>query len=67
MNLVQYLKSLDPEGFKKKVREEEQSKKERFFIGGQSGFKWNTHSGNKTWIENGKIVKEKKGKKLPLK
>ena len=36
-----------------------------FSIGGKSGFKWKTESSNKTWIENGKIVKEKKGKKIP--
>ena len=64
MNLGQYLKSLDPEGFKKRVKREEESKKERFFIGGQSGFKWSKRSSNKTWIENGNIIKEKKGKEL---
>jgi len=36
-----------------------------FSIGGKSGFKWKTESANKTWLENGKIVKEKKGKKIP--
>ena len=36
-----------------------------FSIGGKSGFKWKTESANKTWIENGKIVKEKKGKAIP--
>jgi len=36
-----------------------------FSIGGKSGFKWKTESANKTWIENGKIVKDKKGKKIP--
>ena len=41
------------------------SKKQAFYIGGKSGFKWKTESANKTWIENGKIVKEKKGKKIP--
>tara|TARA_R100001594_G_scaffold75978_1_gene110707 strand:- start:312 stop:512 length:201 start_codon:yes stop_codon:yes gene_type:complete len=35
-----------------------------FSIGGKSGFKWKTESANKTWIENGKIVKEKKGGKV---
>ena len=65
MNLIQYLKSLDPEGFEESVKREEKSKKQRFFIGGQSGFKWNKHSGNKTWIENGNLIREKKGKKLP--
>ena len=33
--------------------------------GGQSGFKWKTESANKTWIEDGKIVKDKKGKTIP--
>ena len=32
-----------------------------FSIGGRSGFKWKTESANKTWLENGNIVKEKKG------
>jgi len=36
-----------------------------FSIGNRSGFKWKTESANKTWIENGKIVKEKRGKKIP--
>tara|TARA_R110001599_G_C11714811_1_gene604785 strand:+ start:149 stop:349 length:201 start_codon:yes stop_codon:yes gene_type:complete len=36
-----------------------------FSIGGKSGFKWKTESANKTWLENGKIVKDKKGKKIP--
>tara|TARA_R100000900_G_C3332361_1_gene163646 strand:- start:518 stop:715 length:198 start_codon:yes stop_codon:yes gene_type:complete len=36
-----------------------------FSIGNRSGFKWKTESANKTWIENGKIVKDKKGKKIP--
>ena len=36
-----------------------------FSIGGKSGFKWKTESANKTWLENGKIVKEKKGKSIP--
>ena len=35
-----------------------------FSIGGRSGFKWKKESANKTWIENGKIVKEKKGGKV---
>ena len=68
MNLVQFLRDLsgDPEEFDKKAKEEhEKSKKERFIIGGQSGFKWKTESANKTWIENSKIVKEKKGKTIP--
>ena len=65
MNLFDYYKSIDPEGWKKRVERAEKRDKENFYIGGQSGFKWNTHSGNKTWIENGKVVKEKKRKKLP--
>jgi hypothetical protein len=36
-----------------------------FSIGGKSGFKWRTESANKTWIENGNIIKEKKGKRIP--
>ena len=67
MNLVQFLRDLsgDPEEFDKKAKEEhEKSKKERFIIGGQSGFKWKTESANKTWIEDGKIVKDKKGKTI---
>ena len=36
-----------------------------FSIGGRSGFKWKTESANKTWIENGNIIKERKGKKVP--
>ena len=36
-----------------------------FSIGGKSGFKWKTESANKTWLENGNIVKEKKGKSIP--
>ena len=39
--------------------------KQVFSIGGKSGFKWKTESANKTWIENGKIVKDKKGKAIP--
>jgi len=35
-----------------------------FSIGGKSGFKWKTESANKTWIENGRVVKEKKGKRI---
>jgi len=68
MNLVQFLRDLsgDPEEFDRKANEKhEKSKKERFIIGGKSGFKWKTESSNKTWIENGNIVKEKKGKTIP--
>ena len=42
-----------------------ESSPEVFSIGGKSGFKWKTESANKTWIENGKIVKYKKGKAIP--
>jgi len=41
------------------------SSPEVFSIGGRSGFKWKTESANKTWIEGGKIVREKKGKEIP--
>ena len=37
---------------------------EVFSIGGRSGFKWKTESANKTWIENGRVVKNKKGKRI---
>ena len=40
-------------------------KETRFHIGGQSGFKWLKKSANKTWIENGKIVRDKRGRNLP--
>ena len=43
----------------------EPSSPQVFSIGGRSGFKWKTESANKTWIENGKIVRDKKGKKIP--
>ena len=35
-----------------------------FSIGGRSGFKWKKQSANKTWIENGRVIKERKGKKV---
>tara|TARA_Y100001938_G_scaffold130185_1_gene185915 strand:+ start:301 stop:498 length:198 start_codon:yes stop_codon:yes gene_type:complete len=35
-----------------------------FSIGGRSGFKWSKRSNNKTWIENGKVVRDRKGKRL---
>ena len=50
------------------IKEEDlirESSPQVFSIGGRSGFKWKTESANKTWIENGKIVKEKRGKKIP--
>ena len=37
---------------------------EVFSIGGRSGFKWKTESANKTWIENGRVVKDRKGKRI---
>ena len=49
----------------KEGEELSEPKETRFHIGGQSGFKWLKKSANKTWIENGKIVKEKKGKRIP--
>tara|TARA_R110002012_G_scaffold252207_1_gene431168 strand:+ start:416 stop:619 length:204 start_codon:yes stop_codon:yes gene_type:complete len=65
MNLFDYYKSIDPEGWDKQVERAKKRDKERFYIGGQSGFKWSKRSNNKTWIEDGNIIKEKKGKKLP--
>ena len=66
-NFIDFLKDLsgDPDYTKKEAEKYEKSKKERFIIGGQSGFKWKTESANKTWIEDGKIVKDKKGKTIP--
>ena len=67
MNLVQFLRDLsgDPEEFDRKAEKEYKDSKKRVFnIGGQSGFKWKTESANKTWIEDGKIVKDKKGKTI---
>ena len=37
-----------------------------FSIGGRSGFKWKTESANKTWIENGKVVKDKKERRIKI-
>jgi len=66
MNLVQFLKSIakDPEAWEKKQVENANKNKVRFNIGGQSGFKWKTESANKTWIENGKVVRDRKGKTI---
>ena len=66
-NFIDFLRDLsgDPDYTKKQAKKYEKSRKERFNIGGQSGFKWKTESANKTWIENGKVVKEKKGKAIP--
>ena len=38
--------------------------KQVFSIGNRSGFKWAKQSSNKTWIENGNVIREKKGKKV---
>ena len=38
--------------------------KQVFSIGNRSGFKWVKQSSNKTWIENGNVIREKKGKKV---
>jgi len=64
-NFIDFLNSLNPDYTKKASEEYDKSKKDRFNIGGQSGFKWKTESANKTWIESGKIIKEKKGKTIP--
>ena len=66
-NFIDFLRDLsgDPDYTKKQAKKYEKSKKERFIIGGQSGFKWLNKSANKTWIENGKIVKDKKGRSIP--
>ena len=66
-NFIDFLRDLsgDPDYIKKQADKYEKSKKRRFNIGGQSGFKWKTESANKTWIENSNIVKERKGKTIP--
>ena len=66
MNFINFLKSIakDPEAWEKKQVENAEKNKVRFNIGGQSGFKWKTESANKTWIENGKVVRERKGKTI---
>jgi len=66
MNFAQYLRSIakDPEEWDKKQKEGAEKNKVRFNIGGQSGFKWRNHSQNKTWIENGNLIKESKGKRI---
>jgi len=47
-NFIDFLNSIKP-GYTKKASEEyDKSKKDRFNIGGQSGFKWRTESANKT-------------------
>ena len=46
----------------KEGEEEEVKGPQVFSIGGRSGFKWKKESSNKTWIENGNVVKERKGK-----
>ena len=66
MNFIDFLKSIakDPEAWEKKQVENANKNKVRFNIGGQSGFKWKTESANKTWIENGKVVRDRKGKTI---
>ena len=66
MNFIDFLKSIakDPEAWEKKQVEDAEKNKVRFNIGGKSGFKWKTESSNKTWIENGKIVRDRKGKTI---
>ena len=49
----------------KEGEELSEPKETRFHIGVQSGFKWLQKSANRTWIENGKIVKDKRGKSIP--
>ena len=38
--------------------------KQVFSIGNRSGFKWSKQSSNKTWIEDGNVIREKKGKRV---
>ncbi len=66
MNFINFLKSIakDPEAWEKKQVEDSKINQVRFNIGGKSGFKWKTESANKTWIENGKVVRERKGKTI---
>lgn len=68
MNFAQYLRSIakDPEEWDKKQEEGAEKNQVRFNIGGQSGFKWKKHSQNKTWIENGKVVKDKKERRIKI-
>ena len=48
-----------------KENEIEQPKgKQVFSIGNRSGFKWAKQSSNKTWIEDGNVIREKKGKRV---
>ena len=51
-------KVVETTGQEKKIEEK------RFHIGGQSGFKWVKSSQNKTWIENGRVKRYKKGGKV---
>ena len=66
MNFIDFLKSIakDPKAWEKKQVEDSKKNQVRFNIGGKSGFKWKTESANKTWIENGKVVRERKGKTI---
>ena len=64
-NFIDFLNTLNPDYTKNASEEYEKSKKNRFNIGGNSGFKWKTTSANKTWIEGDKLIKEKTGKTIP--
>ena len=46
------------------TNEPTEAKNVPFHIGGNSSFKWNTFSQNKTWIQDGNVVREKQGKRL---
>tara|TARA_R110000824_G_scaffold44054_10_gene128482 strand:+ start:138 stop:374 length:237 start_codon:yes stop_codon:yes gene_type:complete len=65
MNFIDFLNNLNPGHTKRAAKEYDKSKKDRFNIGGQSGFKWKTESANKTWVEGNTLVKENKGKTIP--
>ena len=64
-NFMDFLNSLNPGHTERAAKEYEKSKKNRFNIGGKSGFKWKTTSANKTWIEGNKVIREKTGKTIP--
>ena len=64
-NFIEFLEGLEPGYTDRTCKEYEKSKKNRFNIGGKSSFKWKTESANKTWIEDGNIIKERKGKTIP--
>ena len=44
--------------------QEKEVEEKRYHIRGQSGFKWVKSSQNKTWIENGRVKRYKKGGKV---